>query len=103
MLKATKEEIEILKAAQLVLTVLGKDELNPHRGAYSVHQLARNALEETIKGNGEKKVFITSDDEGNSYHGLFYLLDTSSDDIEYLKSENSCMQDFKNDKIALLG
>lgn len=103
MLKATKEELEVLKAAILVLTRLGKDELNPHTGAYRVHQLAKDALEETIKGNGEKKIFITSDDEANSYHGLYYLLDTSPEEIDYIKSENYCMKDINDEDIALLG
>lgn len=103
MLKATKEELEVLKAAQLVLKRLGKDELQPHCGVYNVHQLAKDALEETIKGNGEKKIFITSDDEGNSYHGLYYLLNTNPEEIDSIKSENYCMDNIRNEDIALLG
>ena len=41
-----------------------------------INKLAQDLLEEIIKGNGDKKIFISSDDEGNSYHRLFYTIDT---------------------------
>ena len=67
--------------------------------------VARYTLEEVIEGHGHKTIFITSDDEGNAYHKLLYSVDTSpnSSDLRYLKEENPCMEDYKDEDIALLG
>lgn len=72
MRKATREELEVLKAAQLVLKSMMKDEIETPWSGLTVHRLARQTLEEVIAGNGPKTIFITSDDEGNAYHKLFY-------------------------------
>ena len=53
--------------------------------------------------NGQKKIFITSDDEGNEYHRLLYIIDTNPDELASLKEENPCMEDCKDEDIALLG
>lgn len=106
MRKATREEIEVLKAAQLVLKNMMKDEIEkPVLNVLNVHRLARNALEEVIAGNGHKRIFITSDDEGNSYHRLLYLLDTTPEkiELEMIKEDSPCMEDYKDEEIALLG
>lgn len=34
------------------------------------------------KGNGDKEILISSDDEGNEFHGLYYQF---TDDYEQLK------------------
>lgn len=68
-----------------------------------INKLAQDLLEEIIKGNGDKKIFISSDDEGNSYHRLFYTIDTSPEYLEEIRADNPCMEDFNNEQIALLG
>lgn len=60
-------------------------------------------LERSYFGNGQKKIFITSDDEGNEYHRLLYIIDTNPDELASLKEENPCMEDCKDEDIALLG
>lgn len=37
-----------------------------------VQELYDLCKEEIIKGNADKKILISGDDEGNSYHELFY-------------------------------
>ena len=39
----------------------------------TVNDLANACKEEIMKGNGNKYVLVSSDDEGNSYHTLFFL------------------------------
>ena len=41
--------------------------------AYTVKDLLEACEEQVAKGNGNKEIFISQDDEGNSYHRLFYL------------------------------
>lgn len=39
---------------------------------YTVNDLFNICKEEQIKGNGNKKILISSDDEGNEFHVLFF-------------------------------
>ena len=36
------------------------------------------------KGNGEKHVLISSDDEGNNFHTLFYGFTDEPEEVQYL-------------------
>jgi hypothetical protein len=38
----------------------------------TIKELARFCVEQLGKGNGDKKIVISDDNEGNGYHGLFY-------------------------------
>ena len=49
----------------------------------TLKELTHMCIEELKKGNGDKYVLISSDDEGNSFHTLFFGFSTSSEDIEY--------------------
>lgn len=40
--------------------------------AITVNELVRLCKAQIKKGNGNKKILISSDDEGNEYHELFY-------------------------------
>ena len=61
----------------------------------SVGQLMLACQLQIKKGNGDKEVWISSDDEGNSYHGLYYSF---LDDEHILKEiENSGMADIGYD------
>ena len=42
----------------------------------TVKQLLKACKEEVAKGNGDKHILISGDDEGNSFHELFYLSHT---------------------------
>lgn len=41
------------------------------RRALTIEDLARLANEQVAKGNGEKKILVSDDDEGNGYHCLW--------------------------------
>lgn len=47
----------------------------------TVKQLAKFCLEQIKKGNGDKVIQITQDDEGNGYHTLFYQFTDNLDEI----------------------
>lgn len=49
--------------------------------AITVKNLAQACVREIKKGNGDKVIMISSDDEGNSYHYLWYLF-TSIEQME---------------------
>lgn len=102
MRKLTNEEKEILKTAILVLQIANKDEIETPNNL-NVHRLTKDFLQAVIDGKGNQTIFITSDDEGNSYHQLFYSLDAHPDYLNLLKENNSCMNDYKDEEIALLG
>lgn len=42
----------------------------------TVNDLLRCCKQQVALGNGEKKIMISSDDEGNQYHELFYQFTT---------------------------
>lgn len=48
----------------------------------TVGQLALACQLQINKGNGDKYVLISDDDEGNGYHTLFYEFLTDKDEIE---------------------
>ena len=50
--------------------------------AVTINELRGLCMEQAKKGNGEKKILISADDEGNGYHELFYGFLES---FEYIK------------------
>lgn len=40
--------------------------------AMTINDLLEECKKEVVKGNGNKTIMISSDDEGNSYHYLWY-------------------------------
>ena len=53
----------------------------------TVRQLKELCEEEIKKGNGEKVIMISSDDEGNCYHYLWYPFIEATELLEYGISE----------------
>lgn len=49
--------------------------------ALTIKDLEKACIEQIKKGNGDKTIMISSDDEGNSYHYLWYAF-TSIKEIE---------------------
>ena len=104
MRKLKKSEKETLLQAQMILEDMVNDEIKtPH--TLNVAHVANDFLKAVIYGHGHKTIFITSDDEGNGYHQLFYNLTPalSLEELESIKEENSCMEDYDVKDIALLG
>ena len=52
--------------------------------AMTVNQLKDFCDIQIEKGNGDKKILISADDEGNGYHGLFYEFIDKKEDIKLL-------------------
>ena len=50
----------------------------------TVKQLLKACIEQVSLGNGDKHIVISSDDEGNSYHTLFYLFSEVEEGTEAL-------------------
>lgn len=48
----------------------------------TVNELLTLCEEQKAKGNGNKKIYISIDDEGNGFHPLFYGFTDKKDDIE---------------------
>ena len=59
--------------------------------ALTIKELYDECQKQIIKGNGDKVIMISSDDEGNSYHYLWYSF---TDAKEVLDSEYSVYSDF---------
>lgn len=69
--------------------------------AMTVNQLMAECMKMRGAGFGEKKILISSDDEGNSYHGLFYAFMTKQEDLDV------CAEFFEDDvdpkEVVILG
>lgn len=56
---------------------------------------------QVARGNGDKHILISTDDEGNGYHTLFYDFQDDPDDINYaLEIEHD---HHNTDEVILLG
>ena len=64
-------------------------------------------LEEEVRnGNGNKVIVVADDNEGNSYHGLFYGITSEPNDIkENIDNSNGIYDSQEKDlnKIVILG
>ena len=56
---------------------------------------------ERIKGNGKKKIMISTDDEGNGYHPRFLGVTPSTEDFSYATCYGVSFEDAKNDCVIL--
>lgn len=65
-----------------------------------VQDLYYMCKEQVEKGNGGKKILISSDDEGNSYHELFY---TFTEEIEDYKDYIYCVDETELKDYIILG
>ena len=70
--------------------------------ALTVIDLLNACKEQVAKGNADKKILITSDDEGNEYHGLFYLFIDDKKMIEECKGL-FCDSGLDTNELVLLG
>lgn len=56
---------------------------------------------ERIKGNGSKKIMISTDDEGNGYHPLFFGVTPITDEFNFATFYGVSFEDAKNDCVIL--
>lgn len=61
--------------------------------ALTVEQLALHLIQHVKLGNGNKKILLSGDDEGNSYHYLFFGL-TPAKEFEFTHPAMSCTLPF---------
>lgn len=55
----------------------------------TVNELSLACQDQIRKGNGDKHIIISDDDEGNGYHTLFYSFLDDKNELEYcLKDEH---------------
>ena len=48
----------------------------------TINDLAKYCAKQIKNGNGDKKILISNDDEGNGYHELFYEFSETKDVFE---------------------
>ena len=73
--------------------------------AITVKELAEACEKAISKGHGNKQVWISSDDEGNDFHGLYYLFTYEPEAVKEI-AENTCGHLSDNEdtsNIVLLG
>ncbi len=71
--------------------------------ALTINDLLKECMKQVRRGNGDKVIMISSDDEGNSYHYLWYAFTTIKEMEEPIKigtKEYTSTFDFTNDKVA---
>ena len=63
---------------------------------YTINDLLKACQEQVAKGNGDKGILISNDDEGNGYHSLGYLF--TEDVWNYIDPSEPGMteEDFNN-------
>lgn len=57
----------------------------------TVKELYMSCKEQVIKGNGDKIIMLSDDDEGNGYHYMWYLFSTL---------EEAMAEDYINENIS---
>lgn len=67
----------------------------------TVKQLALLCEEEVKKGNGDKNIFISDDDEGNGFHALFFGFEEDTE--QYAESLFQIDNPEDYDKMIILG
>lgn len=71
--------------------------------ALTIKDLALACAREIKKGNGNKTIMISSDDEGNSYHYLWYAftdMKTMEESIEICGKKYECPFEFADERVA---
>lgn len=68
----------------------------------TVEQLAALCLQEIKKGNGNRKIVISDDNEGNGFHGLFFgFTQIKKSEVDAFYIYDSQEEDYK--KVIVLG
>ena len=69
----------------------------------TVEILSKMCLEQVKKGNGKKVVLISTDDEGNGYHTLYFGFRTKESDIRMSAAMGMFHDNNAPEKVVLLG
>lgn len=68
----------------------------------TVNELLALCEEQKAQGNGDKKIYISSDDEGNDFHALFYSFTSDPKKIKKATQYSAFVPRVKKN-IVLLG
>lgn len=69
----------------------------------TVNELLEFCKHEIASGNGDKKIFIATDEEGNEFHPMYYGITSSADDIKAYHKMGCINGNPNPDEIVLLG
>ena len=69
----------------------------------TVKQLLAECMIQVDKGNGNKEVLISSDDEGNEYHTLFFTFCDDKKQLNAAKGLGMFHDNQKAEEVILLG
>ena len=69
----------------------------------TVKELYDDWRQEILAGNGNKTILISSDDEGNSYHTLWYTIQSDIDEVRKIKEATWFHDDDNPEEVVLLG
>ena len=72
----------------------------------TVKKLFSMVKEEMLKGNGNKKIVLADDTEGNGYHGMFFGFTSETNDVkECIECSNGVYDSETDDvnEIVILG
>ena len=59
----------------------------------TINELLRHCLKQVKKGNGNKVIYLSNDDEGNGYHKMYYVF--TDKDLQDLDSWGE-IEDYDN-------
>lgn len=71
--------------------------------ALTINDLLKECMKQVRKGNGDKVIMISSDDEGNSYHYLWYSFTSIEEMEEPIEFKGQVIEvpfEFANENIA---
>lgn len=69
----------------------------------TVKELYEDLRQEILAGNADKTILISSDDEGNSYHTLWYTIQSDVDEIRKVKELVGFHDNNNPEEVVLLG
>lgn len=69
----------------------------------TIKELYDDLHQEILAGNGDKTILISSDDEGNGYHTLWYTVQSNIDEIKEIKKGTWFHDDNDPEEVVLLG
>ena len=69
----------------------------------TIKELYEDLRQEILAGNADKTILISSDDEGNSYHTLWYTIQSDVDEIKEIKKSTWFHDDNDPEEVVLVG
>ena len=72
-------------------------------GVRTIRELHAELVRQIEKGNGDKKILLSNDDEGNGYHAMYYLVSPVDGNIsdEYQLSYGVTLDEAKKNYLIL--